>query len=855
MITEAKSEQFLSNSMSELDSIDQFPNAIDHEPDSCSKKCFSNEGDNASLENMTFSIDITNPKNCKSKLLRKIDEFKMNNPHIIYEELKNNDHMAQNHGINQILNTTYASIKNFCINKQSLHVIMKKEEKKHSILMKKLENTMNSSLKAAISSALHSNFLFHSLAEIQKNVLLDNFSCFSVETANTILQEGEITEYIYFIEKGSVAKLIKGKVLSQICKNNIIGSEMILSINQMTCSYIALESCILWGIRCRVLAKIMLAMNEEKYSENRKFLEPLPFFSSLSERQKDELSYNMNDVEYVKWKTIISEQDDVQNFFIIKEGCVLVTQKNNFLYYLNKGDSFGDNFFMKSKRNFTVKVESNCVNCLCINKKKFRKILGKDSNNLIINSNIRMMLKKSFFFSKLFPLILEKIFKEISVLCYASNTNVQMQNDQKEIQLCFIIDGALICFDDKNVFNPGLIIGEELFLDESYQMPLELKTTQDSVLGFITKSQIEKITGMSGINSFKKHLERKNRVNSTVIEPKKKLEIDSAKVFIIKEIGEGVSGLVFLVSYELKYYALKIISKGWIIENKLENYIRNEKKIHEKITFPLVTSLVTTWKDDISVYFLMEYIQGKELFEIYHDKGVLEVSEIIYLAASLILTLEYLHMKGIIHRDLKPENIIIDENGCIKVCDLGFGKILISNSERSYTIVGTHNYMSPEMIMGKGYSFLVDYWSLGVLLYEAFYARLPFADGFEDPYLICEEIIKKKVVFPKEIRNKNTKNLIQQLLSKSPEIRLGQGGVDGLKALRMFESVNWEGVLDNTMESPFKMFMNFTAKNFKNTEKSISLAEVMENQDVKGLKEMTMKLNMESDFPDWDTIF
>ena len=854
MITEAKSEQFLSNSMSDLDKIGQIPNALECEQESPSKNCLTSEGgDKTSMDNMTFSIDITNPNNCKSKLLKKIDEFKLNN---LPEEHKNNDHMTYSHGIKEILKPKESNgVKNFSINKQTLHLILKKEEKKQSILMKKLEKTINPNIKAAIYYALNSHFLFHSLTESQKNVLIEHFSCFSVETANTILQEGEITECIYFIEKGSVAKLIKGKVLYKISKNNIIGSEMILSINQMTCSYIALESCILWGIRSKILAQIMLSMNEEKYNENRKFLEPLPFFSSLSETQKDELSYNMDDLMYVKWKTIISEQDDVEKFFIIKEGCVLVTQKNNFLYYLNKGDSFGDNFFMKTKRNFTVKVESNYVNCLCINKKKFQRILGKNSENLIINGNIRMMLKKSFFFSKLSPLILEKIFKEISVLCYDSNTNVQIQNDQKEIQLCFIADGTLISYENENVFNPGLIIGEELFLDESYQMPLELKTTQDSVLGFITKSQIEKITGMKGIKNFKKHLERKNRVNSTIITEKKKLEIDVSKVFIIKEIGEGVSGLVFLVRYEYKYYALKIISKGWIIENKLENYIRNEKKIHQKIVFPLVTSLVTTWKDDISVYFMMEYIQGKELFEIYHDKGVLEVSEIIYLAASLILTLEYLHMKGIIHRDLKPENIIIDEKGCIKVCDLGFGKILISNSERSYTIVGTHNYMSPEMIMGKGYSFLVDYWSLGVLLYEAFYGKLPFADNIEDPYLICEEIIKTKLVFPKEIRNKNVKNLIHQLMSKSPEIRLGGGGVDGLKALGMFETVNWEGVLDNTMESPFKMFMNFTAKNFNYKQESISLAEVMDNQDVKGLKEMTMKLNRESDFPDWDTIF
>jgi len=630
---------------------------------------------------------------------------------------------------------------------------------------------------------------------------------------------------------------------------------MILSINPITCSYIALESCVLWGIANKVLAQIMLSMNEERYKENRSFLEPLSFFSSLSETQKDELSFNMNDVKFEKGKIIINENEEVHNFFIIKEGSVLVTQKNNFLYYLLKGDSFGDNFFMKSKRNFTVKTESNFVSCLCINKKQMRKILGKNSDNIVINGSVRTMLKKSFFFSKISPISLEKLFKEISIECVLSGTIFPSQPEKNDIQVLFIADGSLTSLDGKNVYNPGQVLFEELFFDDSLECPADLKATQDSIVGLIFKSQIEKSVGMSVKEIFKKQLERKNRYNSIVIEQKKsQFEVDPHKIFILKEIGEGGSGLVFLVKYEYCYYALKVISKGWIIENKLESYIRNEKKIHQKIAFPFIASLVTTWKDDISIYFLMEYIQGKELFEIFNRKGILEVSETIYLAASLILTLEYLHMKGIIHRDLKPENIMINNEGCIKVCDMGFGKILLSNSDRSYTIVGTHQYMSPEMILGKGYSFLVDYWSVGVILYEAFYGKFPFADGEEDPYTICEEIVKKKLIFPKEIRNKNIKNLIQQFLSKSPEKRLGVGGVDELKAHQIFEDINWEGVLDRTVESPFKMFMNFTKDlDIIKNQKYLSLSEVLENQDLQNLKELTEKLV--SDYKDWDDIF
>ena len=865
MITEAKSEQFLEELNSENGITSYKQNPLDSQNDVQSHiECFSSFGDRTALETMTFSLD--NPNNYhKSNLMKKIEEFKLSN--FGPEEKKSTDYMTNSNSINEILkpkdkpslfkgfsNTIANGIKDFSISRQTLNLIIKKEEKKHSILMK-IERPLSNSLKNAIFSAFHSNFLFSSFGESQKPLLLENFSCFKAEKAHTILQEGEIVETIYFIENGSIAKLKKGKLLNQISQNNLIGVEMILSINPMICSYVALESCILWGISIKILAQMLLSTNEDKYNENRKFLEPLSFFSSLTETQKDELSFNMIDVKYVKGKTIIDEKEEVSNFFIIKEGNVLVTQKNNFLYYLNKGDSFGDNFFMKTKRNFTVKVESSYVNCLCINKKKFKKILGKNSDNLVVNGNIRMMLKKSFFFSKLSPVCLEKIFKEISVECFLNNTTIQLQTDLNDFQVCFLVDGSMSSLDSKTLYIPGQIIGEELFSDENYKLPQQITTTNDSVMGFINRSQIEKVIGMSVKETIKKKFQRSNRYNSSIIlEPKKKIDVNISKLFIIKEIGEGVSGLVFLVKYEFSFYALKIISKGWIVENKLETYIRNEKKIHQKISHPFIASLVTTWKDDISIYFLMEYIQGKELFDILNYKEVLEVSETIYLAASLIITLEYLHMKGIIHRDLKPENIMINNEGILKVCDLGFGKILMSNAERSYTIVGTHNYMSPEMIMGKGYSFLVDYWSVGVLLFEAFYGKLPFGSGIEDPYLICEEILKKKLIFPKEIRNRNVKLLIQQLLSKSPENRLGSGGVDELKAQKAFENINWEGILETKIDSPFRIFMNFTMDNLEdNNQKYLSLAEVLENQDVQSLREMTMKLT--SDYQNWDEIF
>lgn len=843
------------NSCSLLDQIENSENGLFP-----SKNCFSLNNDKVDLEMMTFSMD-KGKKNTKSRLMRTIEEFKLSN-FCSLEEKKIPVSMTTSHNRTDTMKNSasmfrsgFSEVKDYYINKQTLSFIVKRKERKQSILAE-IQRPFTEQLKASLFIAFHSHFLFKSFGESQKKDLFDNVSCFIVEKAHTIFQEGEMGEFLYFIESGSVMKLRKGKVLTQINHQKIIGEEMILSVKPMVCSYVASEKCVLWGICNKILAQILLSLNEEKYKENRNFLEPLSFVSSLSETQKDELSYYMNDVRYNKGKIVLDEMAEAQNFYIIKEGCVLVTCNNKFLYYLNKGDSFGDNFFIKSKRNFTVKVESNFLDCLCLNKERFSTILGKNSDNLVINSNIRTMLKKSFFFSKVPPIFIEKLLKEMNVECFLAESIVDYHYDNSDFQIIFIADGSLVSTDGKVFYDPNQIIGEELLWDSKLKPPKELRILQDSILGFLTKSQVEKVIGIPVKEILMKKYERKYSLNSSSLDhPKKQLEINKSEMLVIKELGEGISGVVLLVKYDHILYALKIVSKGWIIENKLESYIRNEKKIHQKISFPMLTSLITTWKDDVSIYFLMEFIQGKELFAILNSKISLEVPELLYLAVCLILTLENLHIKGIMHRDLKPENIMINMQGNLKVCDLGFGKILLSNSERSYTIVGTHHYMSPEMISGKGYGFLADYWAVGVILYESFYGRLPFAQDLEDPFLICAEIVKKKLVFPKDIKRKEVKSLIRQLLRKSPEKRLGEGGINELKAQSIFENVNWKGILEQKVESPFKLFMEgLNVDNYEGSDNNyISLLEVIQNENIEILREITQQLC--SDYKDWDDIF
>lgn len=143
-----------------------------------------------------------------------------------------------------------------------------------------------------------------------------------------------------------------------------------------------------------------------------------------------------------------------------------------------------------------------------------------------------------------------------------------------------------------------------------------------------------------------------------------------------------------------------------------------------------------------------------------------------------------------IYRDLKPENIIVDAEGYLKIIDLGTAKIL-ENHYRTFTTIGTPHYIAPEVFSGKGYSFMADLWSLGIIIYEFMCGYVPFGEDEGDPYAIYEIIIHtRSLSFAKYFNDPKAKSLIEQLLNKTPDLRLG-GSYAALKNHHWFQDLDW----------------------------------------------------------------
>lgn len=143
-------------------------------------------------------------------------------------------------------------------------------------------------------------------------------------------------------------------------------------------------------------------------------------------------------------------------------------------------------------------------------------------------------------------------------------------------------------------------------------------------------------------------------------------------------------------------------------------------------------------QDNRSLYIMMEYVRGGELFRLVQKLGRLDASLASFYTAQIILCFEYLHSKNLIYRDLKPENVLIHTSGYLKLSDFGFIKHL-KPGERTYTLCGTPEYLAPEIILNKGHGKAVDWYTLGIFIYELMVGRCPFMH--EDPYEIFKMIV------------------------------------------------------------------------------------------------------------------
>ncbi|KAI8072073.1 camp-dependent protein kinase 5 [Thamnidium elegans] len=284
--------------------------------------------------------------------------------------------------------------------------------------------------------------------------------------------------------------------------------------------------------------------------------------------------------------------------------------------------------------------------------------------------------------------------------------------------------------------------------------------------------------------------QRKNR-------PKLKLD----DFHLLRTLGTGSFGRVHLAQsrHNGRYYAIKVLKKTEVVRLKQVEHTNNEKHILEAVANPFLVNLWGTFQDDANLYMVMDYVPGGELFSVLRKSKRFPDHVAKFYAAEVTLAIEYLHNKDVVYRDLKPENLLLDTNGHIKITDFGFAKHV---PDITWTLCGTPDYLAPEVIQSKGYSKAVDWWSLGVLIFEMLAGYPPFYD--DDHLKLYEKILQGKIRWPSYF-DPNAKDLLKHLLTSDLSRRYGnlKNGANDIKNHPWFQGVDFERVANRQIRAPY----------------------------------------------------
>ncbi|XP_071560634.1 atypical protein kinase C isoform X1 [Temnothorax nylanderi] len=286
---------------------------------------------------------------------------------------------------------------------------------------------------------------------------------------------------------------------------------------------------------------------------------------------------------------------------------------------------------------------------------------------------------------------------------------------------------------------------------------------------------------------------------------------------LIRVIGRGSYAKVLMVELKRtkRIYAMKVIKKSLVTDDEDIDWVQTEKHVFETASnHPFLVGLHSCFQTPSRLFFVIEFVRGGDLMFHMQRQRRLPEDHARFYVAEISLALNFLHEKGIIYRDLKLDNVLLDHEGHVKLTDYGMCKEGIREGDNTGTFCGTPNYIAPEILRGEEYSFSVDWWALGVLLYEMLAGRSPFdlTGAAEDPDKNTEDflfqvILEKTIRIPRSLSVKAA-SVLKGFLCKDPAERLGCGkrpsGFLDIVAHPFFKAIDWEMLEQKQVTPPYK---------------------------------------------------
>lgn len=438
---------------------------------------------------------------------------------------------------------------------------------------------------------------------------------------------------------------------------------------------------------------------------------------------------------------VIQEGDEGDHFYVMEKGGVDVFEKDEHKCTLHSGVAFGEIALLYScPRTATVQAKHDCK-LWVINRRAFRGITAQHKKR-------RLELKSDFLRKvKIHDKVLGDIMKSSEINSMALATKVQkfkagnaiVRQGERGDAFYMIEEGKVDVYITEKGAQPivtlqkGSFFGEKALLSSDTRTATCVASTDVKCLLLMREDFVLMLGNLQDLldRSYIARDEALQRKESGTSHYPTTRRFNMDDYVIKRTLGVGAFGFVKLVQWkkapkedEDQWYALKCVSKQKIEQHKQQEKIKREEAIMKELVHPFIARLYSGMEDEKGKYFLMEALCGGELCELLYNETQFSERWSLFYSASVLVAFGHMHERKIAYRDLKPENLVLDTFGYVKIVDFGLAKKV--KSGQTYTFCGTPDYLAPEVILNEGYDWGVDYWGLGVLIYEMTAGVAPF---------------------------------------------------------------------------------------------------------------------------------
>lgn len=533
-------------------------------------------------------------------------------------------------------------------------------------------------------------------------------------------------------------------------------------------------------------------------------------FKNLSREQNKQLIGYMTLTSVAWQENIIRQGEEGDKFYVVQKGSFVVSVDGVPVQTINKGGCTGELALIHGAPRAATVTALQKSEVWYLERNVYRKVLVVFSKKQS-DQNLAF-LKKVALFQPLLQKEIVVIAKALYENCFSTGEIIFQQGEAGKrfyIVKTGEVDGV-VQGDKAETFRltRGDFFGERALLKNEPRAATMTALTQVVCLVLsrqdfqILMGPLQDLLGRQA-DEYDKRASKRQLINTTKTDRTSAYpKLEELQASTIGILGAGAFGTVTLVLNQKtdESYALKAIRKAQILELGRYANVLSEKQVMMSLDNPFLVNLLNTYKDKYRLYFLIEACLGGELFTILRKKQSFDERTAKFYSGCVIEAFEYMHSQDTIYRDLKPENLVLMVNGYLKVTDFGFAKVVI---DTTYTLCGTPDYLAPEIVSGQGHGRGVDWWTLGILIYEMLASFPPFYD--KDQLSTYRKIINGKVRFPKYI-SPEAKDLICRLLTLRQTKRLGviKGGAGRIRQAFWYQNFDWEALKAQTMPVPLK---------------------------------------------------